>query len=137
MPKFLLNKLVRQRLPEFYAQLGEDAEVRELTGKELEMAVLDKIVEEAKEAQKEGKINLKELADILQLLHDAVAASGKTLEDLEEQRKIKEAEKGGSVFMVNDVPTGYFIKGLACAEDDKWTAYYRKEPDRFPEIPQD
>ncbi len=134
MPKFLLNKLVRRRLPEFYDQLGEDAEVKELTGKELDMAVLDKIVEEATEAQKEEKIDLKYLADFLQLLHHAVVASGMTFEDLEEQRKIKEAEKGGSVFMVNNVPTGYFIEGLVCAEDDKWTAYYRKEPDRFPEI---
>ena len=134
MPKFLLNKLVRRRLPEFYVQLGEDAEVKELVGKELEIAVLDKIVEEAKEARKEEKIDLKELADILQLLHDAAGATGAAFEDLEEQRKVKEAEKGGSVFMQDGTPTGYFIEGLTCDESDKWTAYYRKEPDRFPEI---
>lgn len=135
MPKFLLNKLVRRRLPGMYVALNEQAEVKELTGKELEDALVAKMLEEVTELQGRGVGDIGELADVLQLLYDACIATGVSYDDVEQKRREKEAEKDGSVFLSDSgVPTGYYIAGLTCAEDDKWTAYYRKEPERFPEI---
>jgi len=136
MPKryihFKLAKLVRDGLPEIFEKLGHTAELRYLQGDELQLALQAKIIEEAKELPLPGSASknseLSELGDILQALQDTMAARGFTMEDIEKARLAKYAEKGG-------FELGTYVETVAIPEnDEKWLAYYRADPDRFPEV---
>lgn len=138
MPTFHLNKLVRTKLPKIYKDLGQVAEIKELSGDELERVLIAKLQEEVGELETAGHMELKELADILQVVRDAAIASGSSQEELEVLRRKRENDRGPLVIMSKDgVITGSYISSLVCKEDDEWTEYYRKEPERFPEEPDD
>jgi len=136
MPKryihFKLSKLVRDGLPRIYETLGHTAELRYLKGDELHTALRDKIIEEAMElplpSSTSKNSELSELGDLLQALQDTMVARGFTMEDIEKARLAKYAEKGG-------FELGTYVEIVAIPEDDeKWIAYYRAHPDRFPEV---
>jgi len=136
MPTFRLNKLVRSRLPELCAELGQQADVKKLTGIKLQQAITDKITEEAAELKAGGTIDSGELADLLQLIDDAAFVTGLSRDDIELLRKEKEEKKGACIFVdENGRAAGYYISSIICDENDKWVEYYRKDPARFPEIP--
>ena len=134
MPIFHLNKLVRTKLPDIYDRLGEVAGVKELSGAELDQALLAKLREEVSELETSGHMELKELADVLQVVRDVAIAHGSSFEELELLRQQRESDRGPFVVVAEDgAVKGTYISTLRCSEDDEWTAYYRKEPERFPE----
>lgn len=134
MPTFRLNKLVRTGLPQMYEELGQKAELKELEGEELRRALLQKLQEEIGELTATGGGELKELADLLQVIQDMAIASGSTPEELESLRDQREKDRGPMVKIDNEgKPKGFYVSRITCEDDDPWTAYYRNEPARFPE----
>ena len=90
------NKLIRDRIPEIIRQAGRECEVKTMSQLEYHQALLDKLVEEAKEAAQTNSDDLvEELADIYEVI-DTI------LDNLEidkglvlARQKQKRQEKGG------------------------------------------
>lgn len=129
MPIFKLDKLVRDKFPEIYESLGQEAAIEKLSKIDLSKALLDKIIEEAAEIKPESSREelLEEIADIQQIIDDLKSENNLTNEEVANIQKDKKAKKGG-------FREGVFIKTLTVPEGDKWVEYYRKEPSKYPEI---
>lgn len=129
MPTFQLNKMIRDDMIAMYGALGQKAVYRKLEGDELIAAIIQKIVEEAEEIPADGdrKTIIKEIADVKQGLIDLQAQLAISDDEIEQVRVAKLAEKGG--FM-----QGIFVETLTLRDDDSWVAYYRAEPEKYPEI---
>lgn len=90
------NKLIRDRIPEIIRQSGREYEIQTMSQPEYHRALLDKLVEEAKEAAQANSDNLvEELADIYEvidaILNDVEIDKGLVLVTQEQKRQ----EKGG------------------------------------------
>ncbi len=122
---FGLNKLVRDKLPEIMREMGQEPEVVTLEGWELQRALIDKVREELAELDPDAPSYQKELADLLQAVQDLIAASGDEAK-VEELRQADIKNRGGFL-------AGQYIASLRLAAGDEWIAYYRSEPDKYPE----
>lgn len=130
MPVFRLNKLVRDKLPVVYESIGQKAKLKILSKNEHAYALIDKIIEEARELQDTGLTRdeiIGEIADVQQALDDYRAVQGITDEEIAATQKAKFDEKGG-------FSEGAYIETLELSEADTWIAYYRQKPDIYPEI---
>lgn len=138
MPKFKLDKLVRIGLLDIFKELDEKVNAKELHGRVLRKALADKFVEESNELGKDD-LSPKELADILQLVYDAALSLGIEMSEIEDIRVAKELKKGGCVELdKNGEPYGVFVENLTCTRpDDIWIEYYRNDPEKYPEIPEE
>ncbi len=130
MPKFRLNKLVRDGLPAKYEQLDQKATGHKLADGELKAALLRKIIEEAEELLREDEITAEEVADLAQAFDDFIGTTELSEEEIQAVKEKKKAEKGGFL-------GGNFIEFLELYEDDEWVEYYRQDPERFLEIKDD
>jgi predicted house-cleaning noncanonical NTP pyrophosphatase (MazG superfamily) len=123
---FKLNKLVRDKIIQSTEAQGGKVTYRQLKGKELRRALVDKLIEEAQELQS-SRLSAEELADIKELL----IALRETLKihagELEDARR-KKADTNGRF------KKGYYIEELTLPADNKWAKYYAKYPERFPEV---
>lgn len=127
MPRFYLQKLVRDKLRQEYAALGQEAHYRKLSKTELLLALKQKLREELNELDPTNPESVSsESADILQALEDLWAMHDLFTTDIEAKKREKFAKKGGFA-------GGTFVDVLELQEDDEWVGYYRKEPQRFPE----
>ena len=129
MPKFLLNKLIRDKLVDEYTRLNQMATYKTLSDSELLEALRQKIFEELQEIPLNGSLDdfEKEIADTQQALDDLVALRGASPEQIQSIRLSKAEKKGGF--------TGaHYVETLELAEDDEWVAYYRAEPKRYKEL---
>ena len=107
---------------------GQKPELRELTPEEHRHELLRKIIEEAAEFRQAGHDKaIEELADIKQAFDDLVELSGLTAEQVAEVQQAKGARCGGFL-------AGTYITTLETAAEDTWTDYYRRDPERFPEV---
>jgi predicted house-cleaning noncanonical NTP pyrophosphatase (MazG superfamily) len=90
------NKLVRDRIPELIERDGRSSRIQTLTEAEFRTALLDKLLEEAREAREATAEQLPtELADVLEVIDAIVSTFGiqrATLLALQEQRR---NERGG------------------------------------------
>ena len=86
------NKLVRDKIPTFIQQEGNQPFVHIASGSELEEALLAKLDEEVREF-KESK-NPEELVDILEVVYRLAHCQYLTKEELENLRREKEEQKG-------------------------------------------
>lgn len=129
MPTFQLNKMIRDDMIAMYEALGQKAVYRLLEGEELAAATIKKIVEEAEEIPADGDrvTIIKEIADVKQGLIDLQAYYDISDEEVDQARLKKLAAKGGFA-------CGVFVETLTLKDDDTWVAYYRAEPDKYPEI---
>jgi predicted house-cleaning noncanonical NTP pyrophosphatase (MazG superfamily) len=128
MPLFKLNKLVRDKIVDDQIALGQTPHFRALTPKQHQLALIDKIIEEISELRNADKSDIvKELADVQQAIDDLIELHHITKIEVASAQKIKSSKVG--VFK-----KGIYIDTLETVEDDAWTAYYRKDPKRFPEI---
>jgi len=129
MPKFIFNKLVRDKLREEYVRLHHRATYRELGPGELIEKLQAKIIEEAKEIPVAGTPQeiAAELADIQQVIDDIAETQGITPEQIAQLQQQKFEKKGGFTGAT-------FVDVLELDEDDEWTAYYRQSPEIFEEI---
>lgn len=87
------NKLVRDRIPEIIEADGKIC-VYEILSDEDYIALLDQKLNEELAEYQESK-SLEELADLLEVMQAVVKARGWTLEELEQVRISKAAERGG------------------------------------------
>lgn len=129
MPTFRFNKMIRDNMIAMYEAMGQKATYRTLKGKELIVATIQKIVEEAEEIPSDGdkqKVT-KEIADVQQGIVDLQAHFGISDEEVERARIKKLTEKGGFA-------RGVFVETLALSDNDEWVAYYRAEPGKYPEL---
>ncbi len=86
------NKLVRDRIPEIIESSGRNC-VTEILSDEDYLRMLDaKLDEELAEYHKDQ--NIEELADLLEVIRACAEARGYTLEQLEQVRAEKAAERG-------------------------------------------
>lgn len=150
MPTFLLNKLVRDELPSLYEGLGQQAEVKVLEGEEHIAALLAKLDEEYGEFNPSHETTEipGEIIDVLEVIEslekrgiederfDAMRSEfaqiagviGLSSEDIQTLLEQKRTSKGS-------FDAGYWIGRLVLSDDDTyWVEYYRKEPERFPEV---
>ena len=87
------NKLVRDRIPEMIEASGKKCVTEILSDADYLRMVDAKLDEELAEYHKDQ--NLEELADLLEVICAAAIARGYTLEQLEQVRSKKAAERGG------------------------------------------
>ena len=123
---FKLNKLVRDKIVESTESMGGTVKHRELKGKELTNALIEKLIEESHELKKNG-LTVEELADIKELLiamRENLKAHAGELEDM----RRKKAAKNGRF------KKGHFIDTVTLPADNIWAKYYAADPKRFPEI---
>lgn len=128
MPKFELNKLVRDNLKDEYEQTNQNPMFRELSIDELKTQLARKIVEEANEIKVNSQPDevIDEVADIRQILDDIMAIYDITEEQVKSAQQKKYDKKGGFA-------NGVFVETLELDDNDPWVEYYRKNPDIFPE----
>lgn len=89
----IYNKLVRDKIPELIESDGKKCVTHILSEKEYIAALETKLDEEVAEYQADK--NLEEMADVLEVLRAICIARGYTLEELEQLRAKKVAERGG------------------------------------------
>lgn len=128
MPKFELNKLVRDKLRTEYELSGQKMVYKVLSKKEHKLAIIQKIVEEAKEINIDDDADeiASEIADIQQAIDDFIVLCGVDKQQVESKKQSKLDKKGG-------FSAGTFVQTIELKDDDKWVEYYRQRPDIFPE----
>lgn len=87
------NKLVRDRIPEIIKASGRICVMEILSNEDYLRMVDAKLDEELAEYHKDQ--NIEELADLMEVIYAAAMARGYTLEQLEQVRAEKAAERGG------------------------------------------
>ena len=86
------HKLVRDRIPEIIESSGKTCITEILSDEEYLKMVDEKFNEELAEYHKDQ--NIEELADLLELIYAATIARGYSLEELEQVRAEKAANRG-------------------------------------------
>lgn len=96
MAKITYNKLIRDRIPEIIEQDGKNYAVESMALVEYEQALLEKLVEEAKEAQRADDAHIKgELADILEVIDALLALKGLSRQTIRTEQRRRRNERGG------------------------------------------
>lgn len=130
MPKFLLSKLVRDKLKQEYAEKGQKAVYRRLGDERYLKELINKLLEEAHElASAPEEKRLSELADVMQVLRDIMAFYKVEPSEVESVRTTKLEKVGG-------FSDRTFVESLKLKDDDEWVEYYRRDPEKFPELPE-
>ena len=90
------NKLIRDRIPEIIRQAGRECEVETMSLKDYHQALLNKLVEEAKEAVEADPDNLvEELADVYEVIDAIIANLGIDKDTVLTKQGQKRQNKGG------------------------------------------
>ena len=130
MPTFEFNRLVRGKLPEVYAEMGQKATYKELSQTELLEALREKVIEELREvplgADASAEEQEGELADVEQAWIDFKTTVGILQDRIESIRQEKLQKKGSFL-------DGRYVIELELSDDDEWVDYYRRDPERYPE----
>ena len=87
------HKLVRDGIPEIIEKDGRQCTCSILSDEDYLVLLDEKLTEELEEYQ-ESK-SMEELADLLEVMMAAAKARGSSIEEVEEIRKSKAAERGG------------------------------------------
>lgn len=129
MPKFELNKLVRDKLVDDYEKSNQLAEYKKLTPIDHKFELIRKIIEEASEIKVDSSQDeiISEIADIRQAIDDLSELCGISNEQIEFKKQTKFDKKGG-------FKAGVYVTTITLKDDDEWVSHYRKSPDIFPEI---
>lgn len=126
---FRLNKLVRDKIVRHSINMGGQVKYTTLTGNKLNQALIQKLIEEAKEL-KSSAVSAAELADLQEILDQLAKNLKLSPAELKKLQSKKIAENGGFA-------KGHYIKTVTLAADNKWAQYYAADPQRFPEIKND
>ena len=130
MPTFRYAKLVRDNIPDFHKESGHTLVGRKLTSAELVAALTKKLHEEADEVS--GALTreemIEELSDVQQIIDDLCVVSNIEKGEITATMTAKAARKGGFL-------QGEYIETVTMPqEDDRWVAYCRSAPDKYPEV---
>ena len=129
MPRFKLNKLVRDKLRDEYNRVGQKAIYKKLSLDEHKLELKNKIIEEVSEIKIDDQLTniISEIADVQQSIDDLKSLYNITPEQINLVQKIKFDKKGGFA-------GGTFVETLELTDNDKWIDYYREHPNIFPEV---
>ena len=132
MPTFLFNKLIRDKILQMHIDVGHTITYENLKGEALKAKLRDKLHEEADEIpirdKKDDEV-IEEISDVQQVLDDLKAQYGISDEQVREAQAAKFNKKGGFA-------DGVFIESVTLPERDEWVKYYRKSPEKYPEVRQ-
>jgi len=130
MPKFQVDKLVRDKILALMKDEGRELEVKVLTGKDLQRELLMKIKEETDEAlavlDDDQKL-IGELADIKEAFDAFVEERDISISRLQAVQKSKRTANGG-------LEEGYFVETITLDSADEWVQYYHDRPLQYQEI---
>lgn len=89
-------KLIRDKIPEIISRSGKKYEVEVMSNQDFQEALLNKLVEEAREAQtsKKGKLMI-ELADLLEVIDVIIKENNFSKEDVIELQNKRREDRGG------------------------------------------
>lgn len=129
LKRFRAEKLIRDGIPSILSSKGITLHHRVMDDKEFIARLKEKLAEEAEEVETcESQDELaEELADVLEVIHSLANASSITLEQIEELRKRKRAQKGGFDRQI----LSSFVE---VDENSPSHAYYASKPHRYPRI---
>lgn len=128
MPKFIFNKLVRDKIVDQQIASGADPEYYTLDPTEHAEALVAKILEEAQEIPVSDRDEaIKEIADVQQALDDLKTVLGLDDQEIANAQAVKNERAGAFA-------NGVFVESVTVDEGDKWVDYYRKHPSRYPEV---
>ena len=93
----IINKLVRDKIPEIIRNNGENVVTRILEDDEYKNELYKKLLEESNEviSSKEPEETLEELADVLEVLKSIAELNNKKLEDIITKADRKRSKRGG------------------------------------------
>jgi predicted house-cleaning noncanonical NTP pyrophosphatase (MazG superfamily) len=96
MSRIVYNKLVRDRIPEIIAQNGKTYGAESMSPEEFERGLLEKLIEEAREAQQADDTQLKtELADLQEVIDALLVLKGISRQVLRAEQRSRRRERGG------------------------------------------
>jgi predicted house-cleaning noncanonical NTP pyrophosphatase (MazG superfamily) len=130
MPTFKYAKLVRDNIPGWHRESGHTVNGRQLTGKELLEALIEKLHEETDEVSGAMSRNelIEEIGDVQQIINDILATQNIAQSELEQSIQKKTGRKGGFL-------RGEYIESVVIPdENDEWAQYCRRSPEKYPEI---
>lgn len=91
-----MGKLVRDGIPNLIRADGRDPEVRRLDREAYELALLDKLLEEAEELRvADTASRLEEAADVYEVLVAIARSMNVSMAEVEQRAKQKRADRGG------------------------------------------
>lgn len=128
--RFRFNKLVRDKTPERVIARDFTMDYRILEHEEFVKSLKEKLREESREVQETTNHNelREELADVIEVLHALIKASGFTYQEIEKLRLEKLQERGGFDRRI-------FGMTVDIASDNPFIDYYFKRPVEYPEEP--
>ncbi len=130
MPKFVFDKLIRDKILQLHIDAGHTVDYKELSGVELKDKLRAKLHEESDEIpiREMGDDEIiEEIADVQQVLDDLKRTYDITDDQVQSAQQAKYNKKGGFA-------NGIFIESVTLPESDEWVAYYRKSPEKYPEV---
>jgi predicted house-cleaning noncanonical NTP pyrophosphatase (MazG superfamily) len=128
MPTFKFSKLVRDKIVDHQIASGAQPNYRELNNAEHKQALVDKIIEEAREITDAPAEEIAaEIADVQQAIDDLKEKYGLTDADITAAQDTKNGKNGA-------FKKGLYVDTVTVPEGDKWIDYYRKNADRYPEV---
>lgn len=129
MRTFRFDKIVRNAIPAKMENSGAVVRYRALSPEETGHLLLEKLIEEAREAQAASPDErAAEFADLRAVLKAAELALGLSDEAITGAEQVKYA-KGG------DFSSIVYVETMTIPDDDPWVEYFLTYPDKYPEIP--
>lgn len=128
MPKFIFNKLVRDKIVQQQIASGTNPVYYKLDPTEHAEALVAKIIEEAQEIPVlDREEAIKEIADVQQAVDDLKALLGLDDQDIANAQAVKNERAGA-------LAEGLFVESVTVEEGDKWVDHFRSRPQQYPEV---
>lgn len=130
MLTFRFEKLIRDKILQLHLDVGHDVTYRRVSGDELKEKLRIKLIEEANEIPVRESVDneiIEELADVQQVIDDLKRLYDVTDHQVAEMQLEKHSKKGGFT-------DGVYIEKVTLPESDEWVAYYRRSPEKYPEV---
>lgn len=128
---FKVDKLLRDKIPEIMeAERGTSLEYSVLEDKQYIVSLKNKLIEEAIEVQNTTGIEefIDEVADVMEVIDALLDIHGITIEEIRYTQQKHKDNRGGFKKRI----FGHTVSVLE--ENHKRLEYYRKKPDKYPEI---
>lgn len=127
MRRFVLNKLVRDKIYGSMLELGQKPQRKVLGGKKFLGALKAKLVEEVNELELGSPKAVEELSDLLEVIEQIGKELGSDFKKIRSAQLAKRRKVGGFSKKI-------FVSELEVKNGDPWGDYYATEPERFPEV---
>ncbi len=128
MPKFICNKLGRNKSPDGFESQGIKTQHVFLQGKKLGKELMNKLIEEAHEVKAETSNEglAEELADLLEVVDALCVAYKIDPQEVMRVKKEKHAQLGG-------FERGFYVEYIQMDDNNSRAAHFRASPDKYPE----